>query len=100
LASNFCFGREKVIPQMFKSVLAEIGVTKQEAPLFHYYIERHIEVDGESHGPMAENLINIVCGNDLEKWNEAKACAISSLKDRIDFWDNVEIELESDNEKL
>ncbi len=49
IASAFCFGREKVIPIMFQSILDKMNIRQSDAPMFHLYLNRHIEIDGESH---------------------------------------------------
>jgi hypothetical protein len=51
VAAFFFFGREDVIPEMFDRLLRLWGNTKAEVPHFVYYLERHIELDGGSHGP-------------------------------------------------
>src|SRR5580693_7185545 len=51
----FFYGREDVIPDMFRRLLKTVaGASHRNDPVRHfiYYIERHIEVDGDSHGPM------------------------------------------------
>lgn len=93
VAASFCFGREKSIPIMFQSILERIGIKEVDAPKFHYYIKRHIEVDGDEHGPMSEKLLSHICAQDNLKWSEAKSTAMDSLNDRKLFWDNIEIEL-------
>lgn len=95
IAASFCFGREKLIPHMFQALLNRMNITKEEAPMFHFYLQRHIEVDGDSHGPMAMKMLDILCGEDEKKWQEAKKAAISSLDARIKLWDNVYDEIMS-----
>ncbi len=54
VAAAFLHGRESVIPQMFQRILDDWGIGIEQAPTFRYYLERHIEVDSEDHGPAAE----------------------------------------------
>jgi hypothetical protein len=93
IAASFCFGREKCIPPMFKAFLEKMNIDEQSAPMFHFYLKRHIDLDGDSHGPLAMKMIAELCGNDESKWHEAKEAAKSSLKARIQFWDDVLAEI-------
>ena len=100
IAASFCYGREKAIPTMFQSLLNEMNISKADAPMFHFYLERHIEVDGGSHGELAIKMLEILCGDDQIKWIEAKTAAKRSLEARIEFWNDVLFEinhLEVDN---
>lgn len=93
IASSFCFGREKVIPLMFQGLLDKMNISQAEAPMFHYYLERHIEVDGDSHGPMAIKMLEILCGDDPELWSNAIDGAVKSLDARVKLWDQIEKKL-------
>jgi len=57
VASYFLFGREDPIPDMFKRIVSKLDETKLDAPFFKRYLERHIEVDGDDHGPLSERMI-------------------------------------------
>lgn len=48
--SAFLFGREDLIPEMF-SRLRPQWVESAQATRFSYYVTRHIELDGDAHGP-------------------------------------------------
>src|ERR1700757_3701330 len=65
----FAFGREGLIPDMFARVVA---VNKEQGGLqkFGDYLERHIEVDGEEHTPMAMQMLVDLCGDDKAKWRD------------------------------
>ena len=54
-----------------------------------YYFERHIEVDGDSHGPMAHEMIENLCESNPIKWDEAISASINALQKRIDLWDGI-----------
>jgi hypothetical protein len=96
LAALFTFGREDLIPDMFieivKTVEKQSGSSLSE---LIYYLERHIEVDGGEHGPMALEMIQELCGNDKQKWKEATEVSINALKMRMHLWDGVLKEIES-----
>ena len=96
LAALFTFGREDLIPDMFieivKTVEKQTGNSMSE---LIYYLERHIEVDGGEHGPMALEMIQDLCGNDEQKWQEATNVSIEALKMRMHLWDGVLHEIKS-----
>ena len=88
-ASAFCFGRENIIPSMFRALINKMDISKDQAPLFHYYLSRHVELDGETHGPMAIKMVQLLCGEDEKKWEEATQAAKSAIESRIHFWNEI-----------
>ena len=92
IASAFTFGREDLIPDMFTAIVDEYN-TKNNLDKFVYYLERHIELDGGDHGPLALELISNLCGNDEKKWKEVEETAIASLVARKKLWDEVSSKL-------
>ena len=89
-AASFCYGRETIIPEMFKRVLRQLNISALDAPKFHYYLERHIEVDGDQHGPKSKMLVEYFCNNDPIKAFQAEKAAIAAIKARIKLFDNIE----------
>lgn len=89
VASAFFYGREKLIPEMFDSIVRILESHHLEAPTFKYYLQRHIEVDGEEHGPLAERCLRELIGEDSVSMGEAQRMALESLKARHHLWDNV-----------
>lgn len=98
VAAAFFYGREKLIPDMFTSILNDVGNNlKQNGqemfPYMRYYLERHIEVDGGVHSNLSRECLAVLCGNNEEKWKEAEQAGIASLKLRAELWDEVEASL-------
>lgn len=92
-AAAFAFGRETVLPDVFTSILNQLNLNKLDAPMFHYYLQRHIEVDGDEHGPMSLQLVDYFIDNDPIKLMEAERAALDAIQARIDFFDAIEREL-------
>lgn len=84
----FTFGREDLIPGMFYSIVSDLD---QKFPgsisIFKYYLERHIEVDGDHHSHLALQMTANLCGTDEQLWLEAEQATLKSLQKRIDLWD-------------
>jgi hypothetical protein len=89
VAAAFGLGREDIIPMMFRGILKQFGITKNQAPLFHYYLERHIHLDEEVHAPLAIELLEHLCENNPNKIAEAVETAKDAIQARITFWDGV-----------
>ena len=88
IASAFTFGREDLIPDMFTAIVDEYN-TENNLDKFVYYLERHIELDGGEHGPLALELISNLCGDDDNKWKEVEETAIACLVARKKLWDSI-----------
>jgi len=89
VAVALALGREHVIPAMFRAFLQRMAVTEEQAPIFHYYLKRHIHLDEDFHAPLSLRLLAALCGDDADKWREAEAAAETAVNARISFWDGV-----------
>lgn len=90
-AAAFAYGRENLIPGMFDKVLDQLKANSLKAPFFQKYLERHIELDGDEHGPMATKLVEMLCQNaggiSIEQaYSEAENAALKALDVRANFW--------------
>lgn len=88
-AAAFTFGREDLIPAMFRGIVHDLRSGFEGLAVFEHYLERHIEVDGESHGPMALRMLEDLCGDDDNRWAEATSAARKALGARLRMWDAI-----------
>jgi len=89
VGAAFALGREHIIPDMFRALLSRMGIDKQAAPAFHFYLERHIHLDEDFHAPLALRMVNELVAGEAGRLGEARAAARTAVQARIDFWDGV-----------
>lgn len=90
IASAFTFGREDLLPGVFQRIVEHLdaghgGILAN----FRYYLDRHIQLDADEHGPMAAQLIASLCGEDEERWACVLKTAKASLEQRLALWDGI-----------
>jgi Protein of unknown function (DUF3050) len=96
IAALFTFGREDLIPDMFIEILREMqGQGQSNIDKLLYYLERHIEVDGDDHGPISLKMMKEICGSDATKWQEAQEVSILALEKRFQLWNGIEANIQS-----
>jgi hypothetical protein len=86
----FFYGREDIIPEMFRRLLKTLYDAQHDnnsLRSFIYYIDRHIELDGDSHGPKGRELLEHLVANSPDKAERAMRAACSSIEARIELWD-------------
>lgn len=89
-AAVFTFGREDLIPSMFISMVKEISLQfPGKVDTLLYYLERHIEVDGDHHSQLAYQMTAELCGDDDLYWQQATQAVKQALQTRIDLWNEI-----------
>jgi hypothetical protein len=90
LAATFAFGREDLLPELFRRIVDRLAdAAGGGLDDFRYYLHRHIGLDGDEHGPLASRLVESLCGDDGERWEVATRAALAALEARRDLWDGV-----------
>lgn len=91
IAAAFTFGREDLLPDVFQRIVDELNVEAGGGlDDFQYYLVRHIELDGDQHGPMAERLLGRLCDGDPARWRAAEEAAANELEARLELWNGIE----------
>jgi len=89
VAAAFFHGREDVIPEMFSRMVSQLEREGLPIDRFLHYLRRHIEVDGDQHGPLADRLLRQLCGSDPALELLAMHAATDALHHRIQLWDGI-----------
>lgn len=90
VAAYFLFGRENLIPDMFRKIVAGIAASSDVSiEEFKYYLDRHICLDEEEHGPASVEMMRSMCGEDDTRWRIVKRAAEEALLARIKLWDGI-----------
>ena len=69
----------------FSEIVKKLGESyPTELADFHYYLQRHIELDEDHHGPLAIRMVTQLCGTDADKWATATTAVQEALR-RVDI---------------
>lgn len=100
-AAVFTFGREDLIPDMFLSLVRDLDAQfPGQVSIFKYYLERHIEVDGDHHSHLGMEMVQELCGKDAAKWEAAAVASEEALSMRLLLWDGVSAAIEKNLQKI
>ncbi len=95
IVAAFTYGREDVIPDMFRGLVSSLASRDPAWERFHWYLDRHIEADDEKHAPVCRRIMARLCGDDPARWAEASQVARACVEARIALWDAIAAELEA-----
>ena len=94
IAAAFTFGREDVIPDMFRNLVADLSRRfPGQLDTFIYYLNRHIELDEENHAPLAQQMVRDLCETDPARWQQAAEVAQQCMAARASLWDGIQAAL-------
>ena len=90
IASYFLFGRENLIPDMFRQIVERLRAGGESGlDGLIYYLDRHIQIDEGEHGPAAERMLTWLVGGVGRRWSEAHRSGLRALQSRIKLWDAI-----------
>jgi hypothetical protein len=92
VASSFCHGRENLLPDVFTAVREHVSDLLAAAPVLRHYLDRHISLDHDEHGPLALRLLAALCAGDPTRETEADAVGVAAIRARTGLWDGVRAE--------
>lgn len=95
VAAAFTCGREELLPDVFTEVVKKLNQTEGKLSKLVFYLEHHIELDGDEHGPMAEKMVQAACGESPENWTLAKEAATQSLQKRLELWNGIQVAMQN-----
>jgi hypothetical protein len=89
ICSALALGREDLLPEQFQSVLDQLESAEISSDIFKWYLARHVEIDGNDHGPAARRLLEELCQDDPIKHQEATDAALQAITAREKFWNMI-----------
>lgn len=99
VVAYFLYGRENIIPGMFKALLSHWAIDTADVPNLVYYLERHIELDGNEHSVAGKAILKNLIHQDEGKKKQALLRANEAIESRIKFWDEILVDLMSSSHK-
>src|SRR4051812_26253055 len=82
VAASFCHGRENLLSDVLGGVRTGLGGSIESAPLFSHYLDRHITLDHEEHGPLALKLL-------ASEWVGDLLGGAVELPSRAEMWSTI-----------
>jgi len=86
-AGVFFHSRECMIPQMFRNLVDGLQSAGTACPQMLYYLDRHIQLDEDNHGPMAKKIMENLYATSPEGKVKVEEVSQVALAMRINLWD-------------
>jgi hypothetical protein len=78
---------------MFSSLMGELSIEASQLGRLRWYLQRHVDLDGGSHGPMSSRLFQRVCLTSDDVRRQSIEVALEVLSARAALWDALLAEL-------
>lgn len=89
VAASFCHGRENLLPDVLAGARDGMTAVLAEAPTLAHYLDRHITLDHDEHGPLALRLLDAACAGDAGRIERANEVGLEAIEARGRLWDGV-----------
>ncbi|HVV84438.1 MAG TPA: DUF3050 domain-containing protein [Kofleriaceae bacterium] len=90
VAAYFLFGRENLIPDMFRRIVDRLRASGERGlDGLVYYLDRHIAIDEGEHGPAAQRMLEHLVAGEPKRWAEAWRAAQRAVAARLKLWDAI-----------
>ena len=89
VAASFCHGRENLLPDVLGGARDGMSDVLEQAPTLKHYLERHITLDHDEHGPLALRLLAALCADEPERIAAADRVGVQAIDARSHLWDGV-----------
>lgn len=89
MAAAFCYGREQLVPALFRQLRQQLTAADLQAPTLAWYLDRHIDLDGDQHGALAERMVLDLCGDNQAAQHEVMALRPLVERERAVFWSGI-----------
>jgi len=88
-AAALAYGREALVPRLYRSLRQGLCTRQADAPALFAYLDRHIQLDENEHGPLSALLVQDLCAGSAERHAAAIKVAEQALVARLDLWDGI-----------
>jgi hypothetical protein len=96
IAAAFTYGREDLIPSLFSGIVEQVDEASNGClHTFRYYLQRHIELDGDKHGALGREMVDLLCEGQEQRSMEALSAATDALMARIALWEGIAKKIDS-----
>ncbi|QDU63450.1 hypothetical protein Pan216_43300 [Planctomycetes bacterium Pan216] len=86
-AAVFYHSREDLIPRMFPSIVKRLADKHLPCDTLVQYLERHVAIDSDKHGPLANRLLERLCESDPSMKTRTMVAACRAVAARRELWD-------------